>query len=94
MSDYVFRSCRQCDRPMRPNRARAADYPGTLAHKARMLCSGCYNAGCSGCYNAGCGFGLGSESEARASIEATKEALAAYLRWRSPFRTKAAQDIT
>lgn len=65
---------------MRPNGARAEDHPGTYAHKARKLCSGCYNAGCA--------FEL-SATGARVSIEETARGLAAYLRWRAPMRAKA-----
>lgn len=83
MSGYLYRSCRHCDRPMRPNGTRAVEHPGTVAHKARMLCSGCYNAGAA--------FDISTNGE-RMSIEATAAGLASYLRWRAPFRT--AKDMT
>lgn len=38
------RPCKDCRRPLRPNGAAAADYPGTLQHSGRGLCSTCSEA--------------------------------------------------
>lgn len=35
-------TCRNCDRPMRPSGAPAADHPGTVPHQGRGLCWACY----------------------------------------------------
>lgn len=84
MSQY--RKCRRCASDLRPNGSKPADHPNTLAHKARLLCSGCYKADCN--------FGYVNPQAARASLEATKASLAAYLNRRAPFRAKAAGDMT
>jgi hypothetical protein len=82
----AYRKCRRCGHDLRPNGSAPADHPGTLSHKARQLCSGCYKADCN--------YGFVDPKAARASLDATRASLAAYLEWRSPFRAKAAGDMT
>ena len=34
--------CRACNKPMRPQRSRAEDYPGKVARSGRGMCTTCY----------------------------------------------------
>lgn len=38
------RTCLECGRPMRSQRTRIANAPGTVAYKGRGLCQSCYAA--------------------------------------------------
>lgn len=40
----TYRTCFDCERPMRAKRQSAEDHPGTVAHNGRGLCSVCYHA--------------------------------------------------
>ena len=66
-----------CGRQLRPEKASAEDFPGTLATKAQGRCSPCY---------------MSLTTERRATpqgVAATASALDAYLAWRRPYRAKA-----
>lgn len=79
------RDCIRCARPYRPFGTTAIDYPGTLSIGAKGMCGYCYKADP--------GFTRPDPVE-RASLSAIEASLAAYLKWRAPFRAKAAKDMT
>lgn len=66
-----------CTKTLRPHGARAEDWPGTFARKARNRCSTCYEVA----YR-----DLTASPE---DVARTAEALTAYLAWRRPYRAKA-----
>jgi hypothetical protein len=66
-----------CARILRPHGARAEDWPGTYARKARNRCSTCYELAFRE---------VAAEPDA---VARTADSLASYLAWRRPHRLKA-----